>query len=214
MFLETCGKWFFTNMRLWLFFLLTACPILLTSVWIYMEQSAFQELEDRFSATVRKGKAAMDRKLKKERFLQKYSQATPFFLDQEIESIVFLEKEKEKLQSLLSHPALPRKEPIKERLSFLLSAENKLSFMEENIRTSALVKETEEKQRHPVQLDEGDLQKLLSLIEDLPIGSISHGKQSPQLVIRDLKLRKISTPLQTSVFEIEMELLKREFNKS
>lgn len=213
MFLERWGKQLFTNISLPLFYLLMLSPLIFTAAMIYMEKSSFQELEDRFAAAVRKGKLAMERKAKKERFLLRYSRPDPYFLDQEIESLVFLRKEKERLQSLLHHPALPRKEPIQERLSYLAGSDNRLSFIEENIRSSARIKETEEKQRHPIQLDEEDLQKLLSLIEDLPIGSYSPNKQSPQLLIRDLKLKKLTTPLLTSVFEMELDLLKREFLK-
>ncbi len=213
MFLERWGKQLFTKISLPLFYILMLSPLLFTAALIYMEKSAFQELEDRFSAAVRKGKLAMERKAKKERFLHRYSHPDPYFLDQEIESLVFLRKEKERLQSLLHHPALPRKEPIQERLSYLAGSDNRLSFIEENIRSSNRIKETEERQRHPVQLDEEDLQRLLSLIEDLPIGSFSPLKQSPQLLIRDLKLKKLTTPLLTSVFEMELDLLKREFLK-
>lgn len=213
MFLERWGKRLFTHISLPLFYLLMLSPLLFTAAMIYMEKSSFQELEDRFSAAVRKGKLAMERKAKKERFLHRYSRPDPYFLDQEIESLVFLKKEKERLQALLHHPALPRREPVQERLSFLAGNDNRLSFIEENIRSSAHIKETEEKQRHPVQLDEEDLQKILSLIEDLPIGSFSPHKQSPQLLIRDLKLKKLTTPLLTSVFEMELDLLKREFLK-
>ena len=77
MFLERWGKQLFTKISLPLFYILMLSPLLFTAALIYMEKSAFQELEDRFSAAVRKGKLAMERKAKKERFLHRYSHRIP-----------------------------------------------------------------------------------------------------------------------------------------
>lgn len=213
MFLERCGILFFSRMRPTFFFLLVLFPILCSITYAWIDKNRFEEIEENFAAAFRKGRTSIDRKTKKERFLQHYLNPNPYFLDQEIESLKFLQKEKSHLESFLNHPALLRKELFQKRLSFLNSQENRLSFIEENIQTSSDIKETEEKQRHPIQLDEEDLQKLLTYVEDLPIKSYVPPKHSPQILIRDFKLRKIETALQTSIFELEMDLLKREFTK-
>ena len=75
------------------------------------------------------------------------------------------------------------------------------------------MKEVEEKQRHPVQMDESDLKQILSLIEDLPVDSFLPSAGSPQLLIKEFRLKKQETPLHTEVFEVEMDLLKREFSE-
>lgn len=213
MFLERCGKFFFQQMRPHFFFILAAFPPLLAVIFLFFLNGSLKELEDRFAAAARKGKIAMERKAKKERFLYRYSNTDPYFLDQQIETLVFNQKEQDYLGSLLNHPAFPHKESLRDRLSFLLSSENKIVFTEENIRTSSHIKETDEKQKHPVQLDESDLQKLLSLIEDIPIGPYLPLKQSPQLLIREFKLNRQETSFQNAILEIEMDLLKREFIK-
>lgn len=213
MFLEQCGQIFFSRMRLPFFFLLILLPWILVGCLLVFQKNQTEELEEKFRRAALKGKSALERKLRKESFLQTYSNSDPYFLDRQIEPFVFLEKEKERLEFLLCHPALPQKEAIQSRLAFLKSADNRLSFREENIRTTSQIKETEEKQRHPVQLDKKDLEKLLSRIENCPIGSFLPAEQSPQLLVRDLKLRQIKTPLQTEVFELELELLNREFLK-
>jgi hypothetical protein len=62
-------------------------------------------------------------------------------------------------------------------------------------------------------MDENDLKTILSLIEDIPVDSALPSKSSPQILIKDFRLKKQETSLQTSVFEVQMDLLKREFTK-
>jgi len=210
-FLENMGRFSFAKMRPFFFFVILVLPLLSAAVFLFFQNTRIQELEERFASASAKGKMAFERKAKKERFLRHYSNADPYFLDQKIESFSFLQNEKNQLETWLRHPALPRKEAIQERLSFLTEGTNRLSFAEENIRASGRIKETDEKQRHPVQMDENDLKKLLALIEDIQIGSYLPSNESPQLIVRELRLKKIKSPLQSEIFEIEMDLLKREF---
>ena len=72
------------------------------------------------------------------------------------------------------------------------------------------MKEVDEKQRYPVQMDESDLKQILSLIEER---QTSGRYKRPQILIKTFTLKKCETPLQTEVFEVEMALLKREFVK-
>lgn len=208
---EKCGQIFFSRTRPIFFFALTICPILAAALFVFLEKGKLQELESRFSAAARKEKIAFERKSRRERFIQRYSHSDPYFLDQQIEAFPLLQTEKERLQSLLHHPAFPQSEILRERLQFL--TDNRLSFAEENIRTSSQMKEIEEKQRRSVQMDQKDLQKILSLIEDVPVGPYLPSNTSPQILIKELKIKKLETSLQTEVFEVDMDLLKREFIK-
>lgn len=212
MFLERLGKFFFSQMRPVFFFILTAFPILAAVLFLYFEYSKLQALQERFSKAARKEKLSFERKVRKERFLQRYSHADPYFLDQQIESFALLQKEKQHLGALLYHPAFPNHQAFKDRLAFI--EENRLAFIEENIRNSSQIKEVDEKQRSSVQMDENDLQKIISLLEDIPVGPYVPPLNSPQILIKDFRLKKQETSLQTEVFEVEMELLKREFSKS
>jgi hypothetical protein len=182
---------------------------LLAAFFLFLEKNSLHDLEQRFATAVRKEKLAFERKSRKERFIQRYSEADPYFLDQQIETFPLLGAEKEKLESLLRHPAFPESAAVKERLHFLEN--NRFAFVESNLHTSAKIKEVEEKLRHPVQMDELDLQRLLSVIEDVPIGSSLPSSTSPQILIKEFKLKKRPTPLQTQVLEVDMELFKREF---
>ena len=207
MLLERCGKACFTQIRPTLFFSLLLLPIFLAIIYLSFQKIQLQQLENRFAATAEKGKSTIEKKRRKEQFLNRFSEADPYFINKKIESLAFLETEKENLKILIQHPALPNKKLLKERFAFLSGEENRLAFSEENIRSSTKIKETDEKQRHPVQVDEKDLKKLFSLIEDVSINPFP----SPQLIIRNFKLKKRETLLQNEVFEVEMELLKREW---
>lgn len=207
------GKFFFQRLHPLLFLALLATPFLGSLFFLFSQVSEIQFLETKLITTTQRAKGVVDRKNKKERFLKRYCKANPYFLDEHIESLPFLQKEKNRLESLLKHPAWPAKGPIQDRLASIESEKNRLLFKEENIQTNSQVKETEEKQKHPIQIDQEDLQKLLSYLEDLPIGSHEPLLQSPQLIIRNFHLKKQKTPFQNEVFELEMDLLKREFLK-
>jgi len=207
MFLERCAKICFTKIRPILFFSSLLFPILLVTTYLFFQQRELQDLESSFSSTMKKAKITLEKKRKKERFLNRYAASNPYFISEKIESLHFLDQEKEDLKILLDHPAISNKKIFKERLAFLSGEENRLAFAEENIRRSSKIKETEEKQRHPVQIDEKDLQTILALIEDVSIDPLA----APQLIIRNFQLKKKETSLQTQVFEVEMALLKREW---
>jgi hypothetical protein len=212
MFLEKCGQFFFSRMRPAFFFVMAAFPVMAAAFFLYLESTELYDLEERFSKLSRKEKIAFERKGRKERFLKRHSHANPYFLDHEIEGFPLLQSEKTRLESLLSHPAFPESQSLKSRLAFL--NENRFAFTEENIRVSNTMKEVDEKQRKSVQMDENDLKKILSITEDLPIDSELPPTGSPQLIIKEFRLKKQETSLQTEVFEVEMDLLKREFIKS
>jgi len=211
MFLEKCGQFFFLKMRPLFFFALVLFPLLTAAFFLSQKFSELQALEERFSNAARKEKLALERKARKERFLNRYSTSNSYFLDQQIESFPLLLNERLKLEALLHHPAFPESQAIKDRLSFL--KENRLAFVEEKMEVSSQIKEVEEKQRHPVQMDENDLKHVLSLIEDIPIETYSPASGSPQILIKEFRLKKQETSLQTEVFEVEMDLLKREFTE-
>lgn len=207
MFLEHCGQFCFKKIRPSIFFSSLLVPIICATFYLFFQILELQELENRFIYSTKKGKSAIEKKRNKEQFLRRYSSYTPYFINQYIESLNFLDKEKQELITLLNHPAVLNKKILKERLSFLSGETNRLLFAEEKVRSSTKIKETEEKQRHPVQVDEKDLEKLLSLIEDVS----SEPLNSPQLIIRNFQLKKKETSLRNEIFEVEMELLKREW---
>lgn len=213
MFFENIGRLIFSRIRTQFIYFLILCPVFFSGVYIFQKMNQLSDLEFRYKNAIRKGKKALDQKEKKIQFLQRYSNSAPYFLDQNIESLRFLQNEASEIAEILQHPALSDKGSLQKRFAFIQGNENRLTFSEEAIRNSPTMKETEEKQRHPVQMDESDFKTILSIIEDVPIDSHLPAPNSPQMIITDLSFKKIAKILDRETLEVEMKILKREFNK-
>lgn len=205
MFFERIGKLFFTEIRPFVWYAILAAPLIASFVFALTEHWEVSDREEHFAALCKKGRSALHRRAKKVQFLQRHTDANPYFLDEAIESLSFLEGERKEIESLLAHPAVCEKRALEARLRFL-KEDNRLSFTEEGIQSNAYVKETQEKQRRSIQLSEDDLKQLLARIEDVAIDSFLPEKNSPQIVVSNFHLRK-----RQEVLELDMELMKREF---
>jgi hypothetical protein len=214
---EKIGRFLFQKNRMPIFLLSLSIGPLLAAFFLYMEKQSFNALEETSSLAMRKVKSAFHRKHRKEAFLAKHENSDPYFLDKEIESLSFLNQEKKQLKGWLSHPAISNKDKLFRRIHFLENGENRLSFSEDEIQVSKTCKETLEKQRYPIEIDPNDLQKLLSIIEESSgeenelENKPSSLKGRPQLLICNFSMTKKNAPLQNEVFEITMDLVKREF---
>lgn len=211
MLLERIGIYSFSMIRPIFFYCILLAPVFFATSYFYIQYTNINDLEERFYSACKKGKSALERKTRKDLLMRRYANTSPYFLDEEIESLSFLSQEQKELEALIQHPALADKRPIDARLHFLLQGTNRLSFTEEAIRTSSTVKETEEKQRHPVQMSEEDLKRTLALIEDVSIESFSSPLKRPQCIITDFRLEQKQSQLKTNFFEVEMQFIKREF---
>jgi len=207
-FLELSGRFFFQKLRTPFFLLLLATGPLLSSFFLFSEKQTTEVFQDQFSSIAQKAKTAFAKKTRKEKFLETHKNSDPYFLDKEIESLAFLETEKARLKSWLTHPAIANKEALKKRLSFLEGRQNRLSFVDDEIQLGKSCKETLEKQRERVEVDVEDLKHLLALIEEIQ-GEAN--LKRPQLLICDFSLKKKATELQNEIYELKMDLLKREF---
>ena len=122
-------------------------------------------------------------KQKNEQHLAFLKKSQPQFLEKNLESLVF---------------------------ASLTSGENRLQFQEENARRSETLEEVDVKQKLPVSLNEEELKKVLSLIESIPIGSAIPAESAPQLLIKNFTLTKKMTEHEDELFEVSLELIKRE----
>jgi len=215
---EKIGRYTLQKNRVFIFLLALSVGPLFSAFFLYAKKQSFQDLEMTCSYAMKRAKKAFDRKMQRHLFLKNYENSDPYFLDKEIESLTFLNREKELLKGWLIHPAVSNKEMISRRLQFLEGEENRLCFTEEEIQISSTCKETLEKQRFPIEVDVSDLQTLLTRIEN-PQNNLAQEKDSqnfwskgrPQLVICNFSMTKKSAPLQNEVLEITMDILKREF---
>lgn len=210
MFFEKIGKLFFSKIHPAIFFLLVTLPLIAALCIVYIQYTDFHELQERYLRACRKETISSEKKGRKERFCSRFSHTNAQFLE-EIETYPLLSQEKEQIEATLRHPAFPKHAAFKDRLKWIEN--NHLSFFEKDLRNVGNIKETVEVQKQPVQMSESDLQRLLSLLENVKVGGFSPSLDSPQILITDLQIRRQKSPLQTGMFEVEMQLLKREFTQ-
>lgn len=210
MFAEKLGKLLFKRIRFPFFYLiLIAFPIGVAS-FLFMEKQSIDLISQQLEMSRSKAKTAAYKKARKELFVLRHAQSDPYFLSKELETLTFLEQEKLELKQWINHPAIAQKAPLIERVKFIESQSNHLIFQEDEIQLSKRFKETRETQKSPVQMDQQDLKKILGLIEDLPsdILPLTH---RPQLIISEFSMQKKWTPLEKQIFEVNIDLFKREF---
>lgn len=135
---------------------------------------------------------------------KKYSDADCFYLDNQVESLAFLKKEREALENLIHNPSFTGNEAAEKRYAFLLGEVNRLKFTEGSVQSGEGLQETTEIQAHPIEVDTQDLKELLARLEGNRPGK-------PQLLITDFKLNKKMHSNGNQVFELNLKLLKREF---
>lgn len=198
--------------RILLYLLLAGlAPILLAIINLWSKQAEMQELHSTIeqmqqSALIREKKQASNMAIRNH-----YRDADHFYIDKNLETLTFLEPEIEGMQKLLTNKNLADDETIKKRLEFLTGSGNSIVFSEGVVQSSPFVQETTETFVHPVEINGADLQKILSKIEGVDIGSYTSGPNRPQLIILDFKLDKKHLTEKNEVFVLNLKLLKREF---
>lgn len=135
---------------------------------------------------------------------KKYAKADDFYLDNQVETINFLKKEREALENLVQNPTFTGNELAERRYAFLSGEANRLQFTQGAVQGAEGVQETTVILAHPVEVDNQDLKELLMRVE-------GNRPKKPQLLITDFKLNKKAHSNGNEVFEVNMKLLKREF---
>jgi hypothetical protein len=139
-----------------------------------------------------------------------FRDADHFYIDKQIETLVFLEPEIESLQKVISNKNFPDDENIKKRLEFL-TGNNNMVFTEGVVQSNPYFQETTETLVHPVEVNVKDVTAILSKVEGTEMGKEAPGPSRPQLVILDFKLDKKHVTEKNDVFVLNLKLLKREF---
>lgn len=135
-----------------------------------------------------------------------FKEADSLYLEKKVESLCFLNHEKQALNRILENPSFTGNEEVEKRYAFLEGSGNRLSFSQESIQNLEGIQESVEKANHSIEIDTADLKELLNRIEgDHPY--------KPQLIISDLKLSRKVKPEGGEVFDFDLKLIKREFQK-
>jgi hypothetical protein len=104
-FFEPVGRFFFQQNRVLLFFCLLIAPFFLILALLAPRFFALRETEQTFDAAALRGRSALEKRLEKEQFIQRYSHFEPYFVDQCLEALPLLQKNLKDLQAMKNHPA-------------------------------------------------------------------------------------------------------------
>lgn len=132
---------------------------------------------------------------------KKFSHSDPRYLSH---FPLFLQKERRALEKLSQDSHSTGNCDIENRLAFLTQEGNTLVWKEMNRLSGEGMVETAEVAEHPIEIDLDDLRALLERIErDHP--------SKPQLLIRNFELTKKTKSSGLEVFELNLSLIKREY---
>jgi len=190
---------------------LTLLPLLFAAFAFFQQSAHIRDLQAHFAKMQHNAAANWRERLLKKEFLEKFASSDPYFINNYLESFTFLEKEAKTVSRLSQDPLFQNDLSLRARLQLLGEGENQLSFIEEKVKKSNLVQETEEHQAKPVETDLADLEKILSLTEGVAIGPYLPCEKQPQLIITYLRLEK--NPEAEGIYFLTMDLLKREWLK-
>lgn len=127
--------------------------------------------------------------------------SNPQYLSQTIEALFLLTPELNRVQALARQ--YPSNTTLQERLGFLQGDKNRIRFIEPQQTAGPFFQETEHKMQNPVQMNEEDLTKFLTLIEDPKV------PDRLLLFIKDFELKKIKEKADEMVYTVQAELIKR-----
>jgi len=183
-------------------FFVLLIPFLISSLFVYSKMQKNHSLRSQLEQI--KNSSSKNGSLKNHFrwFCKEYKNADHFYLDKEVESLVFLKQEIEMLEHLLDHSAFMQSEAIQKRLNFLKN-DNHLLFAEEMRRSSPKFYEVEETQLNPVEIGREDLKEILQKIEGA-------SNKKPQLIIKDFEIQKKPLGIKGEIYSLHLSLLKRE----
>jgi hypothetical protein len=196
-----------SNVTLWILLAAAPLPFFLFLFKFFLGVQKLNRIEEEIENVQIRISQAQEIQRKDSSVLASLKNPDPHYLDKNVEALTFLLPEMKKLEAIQLEN--PEDEQIGKRLQFLKEG-NRLAFSEEQIRSNEIFREIEEKQQHPVEMNEEDLKKLLCLIEGITIWPYGPKEGRPQLIIKDFKLSKKELSSQEKMFVVSMQMIKRE----
>ncbi len=203
---ENIGRLCKKNAFFWSLLALGVLPVIFCLFFLFNSISTLSIFKEEVFSLHQLAMNSLFKRLQRMDFLSSFSEPNPNFIQQELEGISLLEREKEAYQEIFQYPLFKHDAKYAARLSFLQS--NHLLFHEESRKSTIHIKETEERQLQPVEINGSDLEQILSIIEHLQISSYHPKSGSPQIIFTDFRLKNLSD---NSHFQLNTKLLKREF---
>lgn len=200
-----------SKVRLLIYFmLLGAIPFLFVLMLFFRNLDSLSELEGQMKLLEEKALTKERRQALNALVQAHYRDADHFYIDKHLETLSLLEPEIESLQKAVEGSQFIEDEAVKNRLDFL-TEDNSLVFSEGVVQTYPSFQETVETLVHPVEVRAPDIEKILTIIEGIPIGSFTPPPNRPDLMILEFKLERKSAGEKSESFLLNLKLLKREY---
>lgn len=190
--------------------LLGLLPLIFVLTGFFSQKENLNQLETLIQDVEEKAILQEKRQSNNRAVIDHYREADHFYIDKNLESLIFLEPEIESLQKLVNNKNFAFDEAVKKRLDFLTS-ENHLVFTEGVVQSTPHFQETTETLVHPVEVNVDDIQEILSQVEGIEVGSHQPSSQAPQMIVLDFKIDRKSISEKNEVYNLNLKLLKREF---
>jgi hypothetical protein len=197
--------------RLLLYILLSGLlPIIYVTFWFFSEQNTVQETASLFEMVQSQSMVKERKQALNQIVIKTYVDQDHFYIDKQLETLVFLENEIVHLEKLMEG-SVPVSDQLLKRYEKLTTQENQLRFIEGQVQSTPVFQEVSESLAHPVEVNVTDLHKSLSKIEGIEFGDFERDEGRPQLLITDFKIEKKKSYGSNEAYVLNMKLLKREF---
>lgn len=193
------------------FLLIGLLPLVFVLMEFLQKRKALLEMEQRIASLTELIVTNKQKQSQNISVRNYYLGAEHYYIDRELESLSFLQKEKEALEKIIQSEHFSGNERVQERYAFISGKNNRLSFTESNALSENGIQEITEILAHPVELDADDLKEVLARIEGRSIEDHIAPAHAPQLIVTDFQIEKKKTPHKNEVFEMNLKLIKREF---
>lgn len=146
-------------------------------------------------------------------FFQRHVNASSHYITLNLEPMNFLVKEQKLATHFKNHPAYGGRYNTDIQKVNPFQKENRLIFKENHSQIHGKIKEIHLSQEKPIFINFDDLECILSKIEECSIGPYFHSNSQPQILIDSFHLKKSSSPMSDSYYELNLTLFQREFSK-
>ena len=157
--------------------------VLIYALFLFHEESG---LNEKCVVLEKKVKSLTSLKKQQDSFAEEFGSSDPAFLQNYVETVSLLKEDSELLNKMAKQSTY---EPIQRRLDFLSGDENQMRFISEVSRTSNYYIETEWRLLHPIEVNQKDINQILSLIEGVKMYHFVPNLLRPQLVIKKFSLK-------------------------
>ena len=180
--------------------------LVLAVLWSNSEVSSAEEARDSLRLLGEKIQRKSALQEPNRAVIQRFRDKDPLFLHKALEPMVLLGSETGIIKSRLSKSTLPDDNALEKRLH-VLTTENVFCFVEGSTEVAASWKETMENQNKPVEIDNDDLVRVLSVLEPLD-GQEDLSK--PHILISEAKLERRKGLFQET-WGLMLKVLRREY---